>query len=585
MNGLLTAGFACVCLSIFGLSVPAQAGWLINETRRHVSAHGRMECLECHGDVAQAAQHPNADRVDRGPAEPFAPERCTGCHGSVADDLQKGLHGGRPADAATDYDRCVACHNPHEQLKAADADRFDPARPPQAQCGNCHASRSRLPQPSRDDDTCLTCHSRYDIKTSAGVRAARTLCLACHGREDDSLRVGAVGRVPVVDLGPDGLKPHQDVACLTCHPGSAQYGHARQAAGDCRQCHVRHPEAVTHDAHLSVSCEACHLSDVLPTRDARTGEIRWVRQSGHPSRVHVMAPRDGDAACRRCHRSPNALGAAAMVLPPKSVLCMPCHAATFSVGDVTTLLALLVFGCGLAGSLSYWFSGRRAAGEGPTPGRKQPPPLVRAAAVARALFYDGLLQRAFFRQSPGRWLVHALIVWPFFLRFLWGILAWAGSRWAPGSTWPWLLLDRNGWANGLFFDLTGLVVIAAVAVAILHGRSQGAAARLPGMPQHDWVSSGLLGAVVLVGFLLEGIRIAMTGYPPGSGFAFVGDAISRFFYRSSGLEDIYGVVWYTHAVLTGFFVAWLPFSRMFHIVLAPVLLAVNAAGGHRTPAR
>ena len=68
----------------------------------------------------------------------------------------------------------------------------------------------------------------------------------------------------------------------------------------------------------------------------------------------------------------------------------------------------------------------------------------------------------------------------------------------------------------------------------------------------------------------------MTGYPPGSGFAFVGDAISRFFHRSAGLEDIYAALWYTHAVLTGLFVAWLPFSRTFHIVLAPVI-----AGGER----
>jgi nitrate reductase gamma subunit len=178
--------------------------------------------------------------------------------------------------------------------------------------------------------------------------------------------------------------------------------------------------------------------------------------------------------------------------------------------------------------------------------------------------------------------VHALIVWPFVLRFLWGIVAWAGSHWAPRSAWPWIMLDKNGWANGIFFDLTGLVVVAAVAVAVLHGRSQGAAARMPGMPRHDWLSSGLLGAVVLAGFLLEGVRIAMTGYPPDSGFAFVGDAISRFFHRSAGLEDIYAAVWYTHAVLTGLFVAWLPFSRMFHIVLAPVLLAVNAADCHRS---
>ena len=169
---------------------PAHANWLVDEARRHVSAHGRMECLECHGDVAQAGQHPKADRVDRGPGEPFAPERCTGCHGSVVDDFAKGEHGGRPADAAADYDHCVACHNPHEQMRTADAGKFDPARPPQAQCGNCHEPRSRLPEPSRDDDTCLTCHSRYDLNTPAGAHAARTLCLACHGREDDSLRAG-----------------------------------------------------------------------------------------------------------------------------------------------------------------------------------------------------------------------------------------------------------------------------------------------------------------------------------------------------------------------------------------------------------
>jgi hypothetical protein len=541
-----------------------------------------MECLECHGDVAREAQHPNPDRVDRGPAEPFTSDRCTGCHDSVASELLNGTHAGRPVDAGADHDRCIGCHNPHEQMRAADAAGYNAALPPQAQCGSCHESRNRLPEPTRDDDTCLSCHSRYDLAAPGAARASRTLCLACHGHDHAELRAGAAGRVPLVDLGPDGLKPHQEVSCLTCHPRSAQYGHSGQATSDCRECHVRHPESTTHDAHLSVACEACHLSEVAPVRDRRTGEVGWVRQSGQPSRVHAMAPQNGDAACRRCHTSPNGVGAAATVLPAKGILCMPCHAATFSVADAITMAALLVFGLGLIGSAAYWFSGRPA----PATAHTSPRPIgVRAAAVAHALFFDGLLQRAFFRQSPGRWLVHALIVWPFVLRFLWGILGWAGSRWAPGSTWPWVMLDKNGWANGLFFDLTGLIVVAAVVFAALHSRSQGQAARLPGMPRHDWISTGLLGAVVLAGFVLEGVRIALTGYPPGSGFAFVGDAISRFFYRSPGLEDIYGALWYIHAVLTGLFVAWLPFGRMFHIALAPVLLAVNAAGGPRTPAR
>jgi nitrate reductase gamma subunit len=151
-----------------------------------------------------------------------------------------------------------------------------------------------------------------------------------------------------------------------------------------------------------------------------------------------------------------------------------------------------------------------------------------------------------------------------------------GSLWAPGRDWPWAMLDQNHPAHGIFFDGTGLMIIVGAAVAILR-RASSPSAQLPAMPRRDRLASGLLGAIVGVGFVLEGMRIAMTGYPTGSAYAFVGDALSRFFFGVSGLEDIYGYVWYIHAVLTGAFVAYLPFSRMFHIALAPVLLAVNAA--------
>jgi len=172
------------------------------------------------------------------------------------------------------------------------------------------------------------------------------------------------------------------------------------------------------------------------------------------------------------------------------------------------------------------------------------------------------------------------MVWPFVLRFLWGMAALMASLWAPGRDWPWAMLDKNHPVHGMFFDATGLMIIVGAAVAILRSAS-GPSAKLPAMPRHDRVASGLLGAIVMGGFVLEGMRIAMTGYPSGSAYAFVGDALSRFFFSISGLEDIYGYVWYIHAVLTGAFVAYLPFSRMFHIVLAPVLLAVNTAADNK----
>ena len=46
-----------------------------------------------------------------------------------------------------------------------------------------------------------------------------------------------------------------------------------------------------------------------------------------------------------------------MVLPAKSIICMPCHAGTFSVGDTTTILSLIVFFAGLVMVFSYVLTG------------------------------------------------------------------------------------------------------------------------------------------------------------------------------------------------------------------------------------
>ena len=54
-----------------------------------------------------------------------------------------------------------------------------------------------------------------------------------------------------------------------------------------------------------------------------------------------------------------------MVLPAKSIICMPCHAATLSAGDTVTVLSLLLFGAGMIFIGSVWFSGGdSAAGTG-----------------------------------------------------------------------------------------------------------------------------------------------------------------------------------------------------------------------------
>ncbi len=577
-----------VLFTIIGVDGDVRADWLVDEARWHVSAHGQIMCLDCHGEIAKQALHPDPSNVNQPSGSRFQPQQCAGCHDAVFTDLEAGRHAGQPLNAEQDYRRCRDCHDPHTQLRINDRGTFDPSKPAASQCGGCHETRDRLPGLSADDEGCMSCHRRVDLKTPGAVQHSKTLCLACHGPDSAVVRAAKAAALPIIDMGPDGFRPHAEVACLTCHPQAARYEHSRQKPGDCRQCHVRHDEAVTHDAHLSVACGACHLKQVLPFKDKGSGLIGWVREESNPSRTHAMTLTDDEAACRRCHHRTNAVGAAAMVLPAKSIVCLPCHAATFSTADTTTRLALVVFAVGLIGSLSYWLSGSLPGVAAASPFNKFGRiihEIFRTVfsssifSVLKILVLDGLLQLKFRRQSPSRWLVHGLMMWPFMLRFLWGLAALLASLWVPEKEWPWAMLDKNHPWHGMFFDLTGLMVIVGAAAAML--RTRRPSAKLPGMPRQGRLAAGLLAAVVLVGFVLEGMRIAMTGYPAGSSYAFVGDAVGRFFYGVPWLEDIYGAVWYLHAVLTGAFVAYLPFSRMFHIVLAPALLALNAAQRHK----
>jgi nitrate reductase gamma subunit len=191
------------------------------------------------------------------------------------------------------------------------------------------------------------------------------------------------------------------------------------------------------------------------------------------------------------------------------------------------------------------------------------------------LILDGLLQRRLFIISKERWLLHALVFYPFIFRFVWGMLALCASLWFPSWSGTIVLLDKNNSVTACLFDLSGLMVIFGVVGMIgrrLHGRTTRTVIKLPAA---DWPAYALLGGIMLVGFILEGMRMAMTDSPGGAPYAFVGDAISRLLYTSN-LTGIYGYVWYLHAGLTGALVAYLPFSQLFHMIMAPVSLSIKA---------
>jgi nitrate reductase gamma subunit len=324
---------------------------------------------------------------------------------------------------------------------------------------------------------------------------------------------------------------------------------------------------------------------VVPVRDGSSGRVAWQRAffPGTVSELHNFAKPEGQG-CARCHFDGNQIGAATMILPAKSVICMPCHPATLTLKDSTSIIAFAVCLAGLLGFMTLWFSGTLAGARGASVVGNAFKSLGGALAtlfsskgvpIVKAVWYDAILQRRLYRRSAQRWAFHALIFWPFVIRFVWGALALFATNWLKDWPLAWALINKNHPAAAFIFDFTGLCLGLGLVLALWRG-SAADQTRTAGLPKQDGVALGLLLGIVAVGFILEGMRIAMTGAQGGAAWAFIGNGLSALFSGMSDLTRVYGFVWYAHAVLTGAFVAYLPFSRMMHIIMSPVVIAVNA---------
>ena len=553
---------------------------MVDHERFHISVHGRLSCQDCHGGIGETGRHPDPADANRSAKDFFRPDQCTACHEDVTDEIAAGRHAGQKTTAWQRFETCIECHDPHYEIRDIDgAAEQIVSRPPKEKCSLCHEFQSKLPEFAVQDQQCLQCHLAVAGDDPQAVQKIAGLCFHCHSAGNRLAQ-----SYPLIDEVRYASTPHKDVNCLVCHPQAARFRHGDQVPGDCGQCHYPHAEKKVHDLHSAVSCGACHLNDVEPVRDSATRHIIWRRshRTDRVSPIHQMQISQNTGFCARCHIPGNSIGAAAMVLPAKSIICMPCHAATLSVGDTVTVLSLLFFGAGMILIGSVWFSG----GDSPARAGLKLKQAIRAVAgkvfsrriwnIMVALILDGLLQRRLFKISKERWMLHALIFYPFLFRFIWG--AWALTASLQWPQWPstWAMLDKNNPLTAFLFDLSGIMVILGVGGMIIRRVQKRPDEVFSGLPAADWPAYALLGGIITAGFVLEGMRMAMTGSPDGAAYAFVGDAISRLL-AGFDFTGIYGFMWYLHAVFTGAFIAYLPFSRMLHMVSAPVVLAMNAA--------
>ncbi len=569
----------------------AQASWQLDPARFHVSAHGQTPCLDCHGNVADQQFHPKPANVNKQEKSFFKSDQCLDCHDQVMDNLNNGFHGSLNVKNASEYGYCLKCHNPHTQPSLGEnrIGTYNPDRPPREQCGACHKAASTLPSFPDEDAACMNCHQARSEKDPEDVKREQAFCLHCHGNNGTEAQIKTGKKTPLMDDKTYATTPHAKMACTACHQNAAAFSHNRQPAVDCLKCHLPHDEEVTHDAHVGVSCQACHLQGITPFQDTQTADLRFKPNKGLKdlTTLHQMKITDGEESCKRCHFAGNDLGAASIILPAKSIVCMPCHTATFTLTftlkSISTM-GLMVFLFGMVLFVSVLITGTMNHISSTHPMLKLLQALFdslriifspKIFKILQSLFWDAFLQRRLFRRSPGRWFIHGLIFYPFVIRFSWGFVALLGSLWAPHNPLIWDMINKNHPLTAFLYDLTGIMILAGVIVAWIRGALQ-ERRQAAGTPPQDRIALALIGGIVIVGFLLEGIRIVMTGYPENAAWSFAGYAISLLFSPSRGIPEVYSFMWYIHAALTAAFIAYIPFSRLLHMILAPVVISMNA---------
>ncbi|MCU0580610.1 MAG: cytochrome c3 family protein [Desulfobacterota bacterium] len=431
---------------------------------------------------------------------------------------------------------------------------------------------------------CLDCHRRPNIQTNEGTLASRALCFECHSREGINRKWGEASVSLQVTPESFAGNRHQTVACVACHVDVARSPHRTKVGAQCLACHAVHGEGTAHEPHLRVSCQACHRQSSPVALNKTTDRVVLSRLNdrGLPLALtdHRLPDTRDPEFCRRCHVPGNQVGAAAAVLPAKSLLCLPCHYAPVAVGHGMFWAALAVFVLGLLMTGMFWFRGS-VQGEEKSFHRKLS--LGSEAAwsvlfsrqfwtVLKTFLFDVLLQRRLLQESVQRWSIHSLIYYAILLRFGLALFTHFSYFFKPGGALAYALIDKNHPFVALTNDLLGLLILLGLAAAAIQ--------RFVVKPPHvvsEWKDNwalAIIGALVLVGFMLEGTRILVTGIPAEkAAYSFVGYLLSRFFtIFPADWPATYVWFWYAHAVLGALLVAYLPYGKLKHVFVTPLSL-------------
>ena len=246
---------------------------------------------------------------------------------------------------------------------------------------------------------------------------------------------------------------------------------------------------------------------------------------------------------------------------------------------VVIIVSVIVFTLGIVSNALLWMRGNGLVG---SPEAR----LMRTLAKALSLLFSrrmGRLVRVFLKEalyisrlrglSSFRWFAHLMILGGFVLMLVLDIVVTISM-----DVFGWeAMISSDGWAKllvrDLAFEIVGLMMLVGLLMAMVRRflirpkqlRTEGA----------DTATLLFLFLVVAGGFVLEGMGIAggIPGHEANEPYSFVGYAFSLLMPESAG--DYYDQAWLVHGVMSALLIAYIPFSKLFHMVTAPIAIELE----------
>ena len=226
-------------------------------------------------------------------------------------------------------------------------------------------------------------------------------------------------------------------------------------------------------------------------------------------------------------------------------------------------LFLFVFCAGVLGKVYVWSMGH---------GKVLPREEIEQKRMVHFLFLEAILQRKLLRESRLRWFIYISESFGFMALFF-VFLVFVFTRFVFKI--DFFVTGAGGLILDFLMDFLGLLIFSGTIASFLR-RS----IKRPNMitEREDLMAVWLLFLIVVTGFLLEGLRMAVLPVTFESYFSFVGLVVASIFrWIPLAWTDIHFYTWIVHATIVFIFLAYIPFSKFIHFIACPVSILASSS--------